>query len=268
MKRIFTIAMVILVTLLPGLSQAGSNQATDPVHSTDKVARFALDVQTELARQGAHVAIVGRVGRDRETLPEGIDYTHVAYWVYSRMVRADGSTYKGYRVYNLYQQGDDGRTSRLIQDSPEDFFAGAYELDAGIIVPDKRLQKKLLDVIASPAYAQLHNPSYSVLANPRTQRFQNCTEHTLDVLIASLYDTSSKAVIKANIAAHFEPQPVEIGGMKRLLAPAAAPALTTVDHGSSVATATFGSIARFMHEHDLDAGIYRHRPDGPHPFRI
>ncbi|WP_298840209.1 DUF2145 domain-containing protein [uncultured Roseobacter sp.] len=262
MKRIFCAAMIMLMAMLPTLTRAGSTQDTNPMLNAGEVAAFSTDVQNVLAARGAHVAIVGRVGRDPETLPEGIRYTHVAYWVYSQMLRDDGTTYKGYRVYNLYQQGDDGRTSRLIQDSPEDFFAGVYELDAGIIIPDKRLQKKLLNVIASPTYAQLHNPSYSVLANPTTAQFQNCTEHTLDVLMASLYDTTSTTLIKANIAAYFDPQPIKIGGIKRILAPAASPALTTVDHSGTVATATFSSIARFMREHDLDASIYRQSPSG------
>ena len=33
--------------------------------------------------------------------------------------------------------------------------------------------------------------------------------------------------IKANIAAHFTPQPIKMGGLKRALAPAASKALTT-----------------------------------------
>lgn len=263
MTRLSAIFALILSLLLPSLVWAGSEQATGaPVRSIETVKTFTDSIQRQLAKRGANVAIVARSGRAASSLPEGIRYTHVAYWVYSEMTRADGSTYTGYRVYNLYQQGEDGRSSALVQDNPEDFFAAAYTLDAGIIIPDIRLQKKLLKTIASPTYEYLHNDNYAVLANPKTSTFQNCTEHTLDVLMASLYDTRDKARIKANIAAYFDPQPVEVSGMKRLLAPAAAPALTTVDHGGKVATATFGSIARFMRENALDAHIYRHTARG------
>lgn len=268
MKRILTAFTLIISIALPSFALAGSTQADQPIHAKEDVAAFALEVQKTLAERGANVAIVGRVGRDPKTLPRGIKYTHVAYWVYSQMLRADGTSYKGYRVYNLYQQGEDGRTSKLVQDSPEDFFAGAHTLDAGLIIPDERLQKKLLKVISSPTYSYLHNANYSVLANPRTMKFQNCTEHTLDVLMASLYGTDSKPEIKANIAAHFDPQPVKIGGIKRLFAPAASPAFTTIDHGNQVSTATFGSIARFMRKHDLDAYIYRHKDTGWAPYGI
>ncbi|MEM9577527.1 MAG: DUF2145 domain-containing protein [Pseudomonadota bacterium] len=266
MNRFMMLIAVVLTALLPSLTWAGSSETGEQVLPREDVARYADKLERDLAARGANVAIVSRVGRDPDDLPGGINYTHVAYWVYSKITRADGSTYKGYRVYNLYQTDGDDSVSRLVQDSPADFFAGAYALDAGVIVPDPRLQKKLLGVIASPTYAKLHNSSYAVLANPSDTRFQNCTEHTLDVLMASLYGTSDRTQIKANIAAHFDPQPIKISGLKRMLAPAASAALTTADHDAGIKTATFGSIARFMAQHDLSDQIYRFTPKGAKAF--
>jgi hypothetical protein len=266
MTRFLALIAVVLALVLPSLSQAGSAEAAGPILPRHQVAAFADALERDLAARGANVAIVARVGRDRSTLPVGIQYTHVAYWVFSRITRGDGTTYTGYRVYNLYQQAEHDTVSRLVQDSPTDFFAAVPTLDAGVIIPDTRLQRKLLKVIASPAYARLHNARYSVLANPIDGRFQNCTEHTLDVLMASLYDTTDRVQIKTNIAAHFDPQVVRIGGIKRLLAPATSAALTTADHGAEIATATFGSIARFMSVHDLSDQIYRFTPGGARAF--
>ena len=266
MTRFLKYVAVALALTLPSFATAGSQEAAAHTLPQVEVKTYATKLERDLAKRGAHVAIVARVGRDRSTLPAGIEYTHVAYWVYSQITRADGTQHKGYRVYNLYQQADDGTVSRLVQDSPAEFFAGAYTLDAGVIVPDPKLQKKLLGVIASPTYAKLHNAGYSVLANPRTTDFQNCTEHTLDILMASLYGTADKAQIKANITAHFDPQPIKIGGFKRLLAPAKSAALTTSDHGSRIETATFSSIARFMAAYDLSDQIYRFTPKGAQSF--
>lgn len=267
MKRIYSLLSVLLIALLPSLVWAGSEQANNPTLPAAKVAAFSNGLQKTLAARGAHVAIVGRVGRDRSDLPDGIEYTHVAYWIYSKMQRADGTTFKGYRVYNLYQQADDESVSRLVQDSPADFFAGVYELDAGVIIPDARLQKKLLSVIASPMYSDLHNARYSVLANPNTTEFQNCTEHTLDVLMAGLYATSNKAQIKSNIQAHFDPQFIKLGAAKRFFAPAASSALTTRDHGPQVRTATFGTILDFMQDNGLDQEAFRFEPNNIQPLR-
>lgn len=260
MKRLIAAALLALSTLLPTTSFAGSSAASNPVLPAAEVDSFSNRVQRDLASRGANVAIVSRVGRDPSVLPGGINYTHVAFWVYARITLADGRTGQGYRVYNLYQREGDLTRSDLVQDTPSDFFAGAHSLDAGVIIPDARLQRKLLNVIASPTYAALHNARYSVLANPRTGQFQNCTEHTLDVLIAALYDTTDPQQIKANIAAHFTPQPVPLNGLQRLFAPAASRALTTADHGANVGTATFGSIARFMEANDLADEVYRITP--------
>ena len=257
MTRFLTLIFFTLTTFLPMAAQAGSSEAGRSYLPKAQVAAFANRVQQDLAARGAHVAIVARMGRDPALLPGGVTYTHVGFWVYSEITRADGSTGRGYRVYNLYQQAGNSARSDLVQDSPADFFAGAHRLDAGVIIPDPRLQKKLLRVIASPTYAALHNPQYSVLANPNTNTFQNCTEHTLDVVMASLYGTHDSRQIKSNITAYFQPQPISISGTKRFLAPVASQAFTTSDHGANVATATFGSIARFMKAHDLSAKTYR-----------
>jgi len=266
MLRIITLLFLALAGIAPGPATAGSSEAGKPQLPAAQVAHFANRMQLVLAERGAHVAIVARMGRNPNTLPDGVKYTHVAYWVYSKLTQADGTTAFGYQVYNLYQDDKDPTLSHLVQDSPADFFAGAYRLDAGIIIPDERLQKKLLKVIAGPTYAALHNPQYSVLANPETSQFQNCTEHTLDVLMASLYGTSDKGRIKANIAAHFKSTPIPVGGFKRAFATVASRALTTTDHGSTVATATFSSIAQFMKDNKLAAQVFRLTPQSAYPF--
>lgn len=264
MYRYILLAFFALCLALP--SHAGSSEAGHPMLPEAQVAGFSNRVQMDLAARGAHVAIVARMGRDPGQLPKGVRYTHVSFWVLSQIKTEDGKTGTGYRVYNLYQDAGNGARSSLVQDSPVDFFAGAWRLDAGIIIPDARLQKKLLRVIASPTYAALHNPRYALLANPNTGQFQNCTEHTLDVIMAALYNTGDPARIRANIGAHFKPQVIELSGLKRALAPAASQALTTADHGPVVATATFSSLARFMKANTLASKVYRLTPDAAYRF--
>lgn len=261
MKRFLSICATALALALPNATIAGSSQAGNPILPAAEVATFSDRVQRDLASRGVHVAIVARTGRDPSQLPSGVTYTHVAFWVYSQITRADGSSGTGYQVYNLYQRSDDLTRSDLVQDSPADFFAGAHRLDAGVIIPDVRLQQKILQVIASPAYRAMHNPRYSILANPNTNQFQNCTEHTLNVIMAAVYGTTDMNQVKANTAAYFTGQEIEINGFKRLLAPAASQALTTTDHGATVRTATFGSIGRFMRANDLADAVYHITPD-------
>lgn len=267
MRAVIKIAAVALgLAMTPAIVAAGSSSAANPVLPVAQVASFADQVEKDLAARKARLAIVARTGRDPSILPAGVNFTHLAFWVLSDIVYADGSRGRGYRVYNLYQRAGDPSASDLVQDSPADFFAGAYRLDAGIIVPAPALQDKLLRVIQSPAYSALHNPRYAVLANPADPRFQNCTEHVLNVLMASLYDTANAAQIRANIAAHFEPQIIRVDGLQRALGGAVSAALTTADHGAVVKTATFGSVARFMEKHGLTQRIYRITPQGAARF--
>lgn len=267
MRGVLKIAAVALgLAITPAIVTAGSSSAANPVLPVAQVTSFANQVEKDLAARGARVAIVARTGRDPSVLPAGVNYTHLAFWVFSDITYADGRRGQGYRVYNLYQRSGDLSASDLVQDSPADFFAAAYRLDAGVIVPAPTLQDKLLRVIQSPTYAALHNPRYAVLANPADTRFQNCTEHVLNVLMASLYDTSDSARIKANIAAHFEPQTIPVDGLQRALGGTVSAALTTADHGAVVKTATFGSVARFMEKHRLTQRIYRMTPQGASRF--
>jgi hypothetical protein len=260
MKRFLLALTIALSTFFPPIAQAGSSEAGNPVLPAADVATFSDRVQQDLAKRGAHVAIVARIGRNPAQLPKGVTYTHVAFWVFSDITNANGTKGQGYRVYNLYQNSENSAKSSLVQDSPADFFAGAHHLNAGIIIPDLRLQKKLLQVIASPTYKALHNPRYAVLSNPNNSQFQNCTEHLLDVIMASLYNTKDKAQIKANLAAHFTPQQIPLDPTKRALAGIASRGLTTADHGATVNTATFSSIARFMRANKLQSEIYKITP--------
>ncbi len=247
----------LLATGLVNNADAGSQQGHDPKLPIEDVTSFAEQVERNLAARGAHVAIVSRVGRDPAELPEGIAYTHVGIWVYSDLTLDDGSQARGYRVHNLYQRAEDLDVSDLVQDDPVDFFAGAQSLDAGIIIPDRRLQAKLLDVLTSPAYANLHNANYSAIANPNNNDYQNCTEHTLNLLMAALYDTDDMSRIKANIRVHFEPQEINVSPVKRLLGPVIMDGVTMRDQGNTVRTTTFTTIADFMKRFELAESVHR-----------
>lgn len=245
------------VTGTANKADAGSRQGNDSSLPIEDVSAFAGQVQQTLAEHGAQLAIISRVGRDPSELPKGIAYTHVGIWIYSDMTLNDGRKVRGYRVHNLYQRADNPDVSDLIQDGPIDFFAGAQRLDAGIIIPDRRLQAKLLNVIASPAYASLHNASYSAVANPANNDFQNCTEYTLNLLMAALYDTNDMSRIKANIRAHFQPQEIEVSPLKRLLGPIVMDGISMSDQEDAIRTTTFTTLADFMKLFELTESVQR-----------
>jgi len=254
MKSLKT-ALIIIVCLFTSysISIAGSAQNSDgaPQFKPEEIIQFSKRIEKLLADKKAAVAIVGRIGRPQSELPPGIQFTHTAFWVYSRIQTPEGTVVPGYAVYNLYQRSKQPDRSDLIQDFPVDFMLGVYDLKVGVIVPSKALQKRLMDVISSATYRQLHNPDYSAIASPYNNRYQNCTEFVTNVIFSSIYKTDNLQEIKANIRAWFTPQPIEASQLKLTLGSFFMPDIKLDDHPAKPETATFSTIAEFLETEEL-----------------
>lgn len=220
----------------------------------EQAATFAKQVERDLAAHDAHVAIVFRAGRPRKDLPANIAYTHGAFWVYGETTGADGKTYKGYAVYNLYQ--GDGKSlpvdqSYLARDYPIDFISGSQADDVGVIIPSPEMQRRIENIINSPSYEKLHVKSYTLVSNPFDAGHQNCTEFLLDIVSAAAWQTDDYAQLKANLKAHFTPTVIHAGLLERIFGPVVDPRLNLDDQGEAIETAEFASIARFMTDNNL-----------------
>lgn len=242
-----------LLSILCGWQQAhaGSQQNANIQHAPEKIADFSKGIERYAAAQGARAFIIARVGRPVKDLPKGIFYTHTAVAIYSAIQLSNGDTVNGYAIHNLYQQPDDKGRSQLVTDYPVDFFWGAYELKAGLIIPTPEVQQSLVNLVSTNKHLKLHNPKYSVLANPFNNDYQNCTEFTLDMLNASIYSTLEIPQLKANAKAHFMPQRIRTNRFKLFLGAALMDDITTQDHSGRVHTATFTSIARYLQKYGL-----------------
>jgi len=233
-------------------SYAASSQAATEIHySLQEIINFSKQVERSLAEKGARVFIVSRVGRPVDELPRGFNYTHTGIGVYSIITTADGQKIPGYTMYNLYQKDGQANKSELVQDYPVDFFSGVHKLKAGIIIPKPALQKRILQVINSDTYENLHNPKYSAISNPFNTTYQNCTEHTLDVLNAAIYNTSNIALLKTNSKEYFNAQKVKVNPFKMLLGSMFSSEISINDHDERVETATFTTIGKYLEKYDL-----------------
>jgi hypothetical protein len=231
-----------------------SGRAPAPHFSAVEAAGFAKQIERDLAAHGARVAIVFRAGKPRKDLPEGIAYTHAAFWVYSDITGGDGKPYKGYASYNLYQ--GDGKSlpadqSYLAQDYPLDFVSGDQADDVAVIIPTPEMQRRLLNLIRSPLYEKLHVKSYSLVSSPFDARHQNCTEFVLDVISAAAWETDDYAQIKADLKAWFKPNVIRANLFQRVFGPMVDPRLKMDDQGDEVETVSYESMAAFMGRYDL-----------------
>lgn len=242
-------------------AQSSSISTSAAVHhlTPAQAASFSKQVEDDLAARGARVAIVFRTGEPHDKLPKGISYTHGAFWVYRTVATADGRRLNGYAVYNLF--AGDGkawpeRESRLRQDWPVDFALGSAVDDMAVIVPSPEMQRRIVAVIDSPTYARLHNPSYSLIANPLSPLHQNCNGFMLDVIASAAWDTPDPQQIHADERAHFIPTVVPASPILRVLAPLKDRRILLDDQSGPIRTATYESMSRFMADNGLLEASY------------
>ncbi len=254
----------LILLLVPGwaVAELGSSRATvQGRFPVDVIAGFAKSVENLLAQQGAMLALVARAGRPREELPTGVEFTHVGFAVYSNIETSDGRVLPGYATYNLYQKDDRLNESELVQDYMLDFFLGAQELKAGIVIPHTKLQKELLQMISDGSWRELHNPRYSVISNPFNSRYQNCTEFILDVMHAAIYDTTDQLKIKQVTNNYYQPYRIRKNPLAVMLGGMFNKEIAVNDHDGVFATSTFTSIVDYMEKYQLAEGVYEIRAD-------
>ena len=259
---LFVVMSALGLHVLASGSNSMSSQLGKSVNFESKqIIDFAKKVEKTLAARGVRVAILARMGRPVSELPEGMHFTHVAFAVYSEITTDDGRKLPGYAIYNLYQQNGHPDVSELVQDFPVDFFSDVALLEAGILSPSPELQMRLLLVIASPTYQALHNPHYSVIANPYTLGRQNCTEFVLDVVNAAIYQTSDIKVIKANEKAFFVAQEVHVNAFKLMLGAMFSAEVSTSDQVGTPVTATFEKLGEYLLKYDAGSSMITVIPD-------
>lgn len=260
-KHLMMFAGLVVTTMSP-LAAAGSKANQAPSHEPQQIVSFAKDVEKYAAAQGARAFIIAREGRPEKDLPKGIKFTHTAVAIYSDITLDSGEVIQGYAIHNLYQKDGELDKSQLITDYPVDFFWGAYDLKAGIIIPTQEIQSRLIELISSGKDKLLHNERYSVLSNPLNSQFQNCTEYTLDLLNAAIYQTTDVSKLKTNASAYFTPQRLHTSGFKLMLGSIFQDDITTKDHKGKVATATFTTIAKYLNQYDLVSSMVTYYSDG------
>lgn len=245
-----------------GFSSPSSGAGEEVHFPVEQVIAFAKKVERTLAAKGARVALVGRVGVDPKELPEGMHFSHVGFAVYSQITLKDGRKVPGYAMWNLYQEDAHPAVSDLVQDYPADFFAAVTRLEAGVVIPSPELQNRLLEVIGTPAYTALHDPHYSLIANPYTLGRQNCTEFVLDVLNAAIYRTADIGKIKAAEKQYFVAQPVNINPLKLLLGSMFMEGVSMSDQTTGTpVTATMERIGDYLKKYDKGAEVFTILPD-------
>ncbi len=222
-----------------------STDQGDALFERDVLEDYGQQILDELIRQDVKTAIISRSGQKREKLPEGVMFTHSAFFR-----RNDQG---GYDVYNLYHGEENRLISSLVTDRPADFLRLLQEKDAGILIPDAATQDQLYDFLESPEYKAVHQVNYSLISNPFDLRFQNCNEFMLYVVAAMFWETTDTEAIRQRLMKTIEPNKLKASPIRRHIGPKIDERLIMEDHDGEILTTTFGTLTQlFEREGRLD----------------
>jgi hypothetical protein len=201
--------------------------------------KYGKTITAELRKNSVKAAIVSRSGQPRSKLPEGVLFTHSAFFLYQPETQ-------NYAVYNLYHGEEDRLVSSLVADTPADFLRLLRERDAGFIIPDAATQDQLYAYITSPIYGAVHQVNYSLISNPYDPRMQNCNEFMLDTLAAMVWETTDSLAIKARFKDTLRPAQLKASFIRRHIGPLVDERLVMEDHDDKIWTTTSQTLANFL----------------------
>ena len=201
--------------------------------------KYGKTITAELRKKNVKAAIVSRSGQPRDKLPEGVMFTHSAFFLYQEETQ-------DYAVYNLYHGEENRLVSSLVADTPADFLRLLRERDAGFIIPDAATQEQLYNYILSPNYGAVHQVNYSLISNPYDARFQNCNEFMLDTLAAMVWETTDSLDIKARFKDTLRPSELKASFIRRHIGPIVDERLIMTDQDDKIWTTTSQTLANFL----------------------
>ena len=225
-----------------------STDSGEPTYPQDVREEFGRQVTENLKAKGVKIAIVSRAGQAREKLPDGILFTHSAFWV----LNVSGN----YNVWNLYHGEKNRLVSSLVVDTPADFLRLTQEPDVGILVPTLAAQDRMVVYLKSPKYGAVHQVNYSLISNPLDSRFQNCNEFMLDTLAALFWETENTAQIKARLKTYLTPAVINASWARRTIGPKVDERLIMDDQNKIILTTTRATLSQFLERESALAEDY------------
>jgi len=215
-----------------------STDSGDALFPRDTLEDYGQQILDELTRKDVTLAIVSRAGQRRDKLPEGVMFTHSAFF------RRNSSG--GYDVYNLYHGEENRLRSSLVTDTPADFLRLLQEKDAGILIPNSETQTRLFEFLESSNYAKVHQSNYSLISNPLDLRWQNCNELMLYAIAAAIWETTDRVDLRGRLERTIMPTELKVSPLRRYYGPMIDERLILDDHSKKVLTTTFGTLTELL----------------------
>ena len=215
-----------------------STDSGDALFPRETLEDYGQQILDELSSKDVKLAIVSRAGQTRDKLPDGVKFTHSAFF------RRNAAG--GYDVYNLYHGEENRLRSTLVTDTPADFLRLLQERDSGILIPDAATQDQLYDRLEAPEYHAVHQADYSLISNPLDLRWQNCNELMLYAIASVIWDTTDRTALRDNLSETITPTELKVSPIRRHFGPMIDERLIMDDHEEKVLTTTFGTLTQLF----------------------
>jgi hypothetical protein len=241
------VACALLVAgIAPAHAGRNCEQKTPSVEQLRQSLELAVRTVRWLDDSGAKVVVIARRGQNLDAY--GVTWSHLGYVYRDETARA-------WRVVHKLNQCGTAESALFRQGLGEFFSDDLYRFEAGLLVPTPAVQAALRPLLQDDArVATLHTPSYSMVAYPWAQRYQQSNQWALETLALAL-ESSATDRSRAQAWLQFkgyQPAVLRIDPLKRLGARVGSAHIAFDDHPNAkrfadrIETVTVDSMFAFM----------------------
>lgn len=250
----------LLVALLgggAGPARAGANCEAARLSSRQMIDALELAARTSrwLDASGAQVVVLARAGQNLDEW--GLKYSHLG------LVYRDAEA-KSWRVVHKLNQCGTDRAELYRQGLAEFFLDDLYRYEGAAVVLKPEIQQALLPLLQDNHQAAiLHTRSYSMVAYPWAQKYQQSNQWALETLALAVEPgiTSRERAQAWLQFKGYQPTPLKIGAFTRLGARVSKANIAFDDHPNEkrfadrIETITVDSVFRFLRAASLGGDV-------------
>jgi hypothetical protein len=225
-----------LLLLTGGAAQAGRpcENRLPSAQSVERAMSLAEHTSRRLTDCGARVVVLARVGQDLSRY--GLRYSHLGFAYLEGRETLSGDGARGpavWRVVHKLNQCGTARSALYRQGLAEFFLDDLYEYEAAFVVLAPAVQARLLPALSdNTRVAQLHTPSYNMLAYPWAITYQQSNQWAIETLAMTQDDaaTSRERAQTWLRLTGYEPTTLHLSALARLGARATQANVAFDDH--------------------------------------
>ena len=262
-RSVVSLGLALLLTVASSAAHAGRSCDTKPMNvaTVQRAMLLAEHTAAALDASGAQVVVLARAGQNLSEY--GVHYSHLG------IAYRDGARW---RIVHKLNQCGTAQAAIYRQGLGEFFLDDLYEYEAAFVMPPPEVQARLLPALRDNAtLAQLHNPSYNMVAYPWALTYQQSNQWAIETLAMTQDVAGASAAARPPYTRTqaqawlrqqgYEPTTLKISALKRLGARATAANVAFDDHPNEkrftdrIETVTVDSVFAWLNRDGLGGPV-------------